>query len=155
MLLSIIILLIAFLLIFLEFYLPGGIMGGAGGILFVGGLVSFALKSNSWLNFAIFAVVAFVLLALLIKVTLWHIKRNKTGHGGIYHSEYQAGYTASHYDKELIGEDAEALSVLKPAGYIIVKGQRYQAVSLVGYIKKGVAVKVVGGEGSHYTVKLK
>lgn len=155
MLLPIIILLVAFLLIFLEFYLPGGVMGAAGGLLFVVSLVSFAIRNETWEAFLIFTTSAFVLLVVLIKFALWHIRRSKSEKGGIYHDGDQEGYTASNYEADVIGGEGEVLSDLKPSGHILVEGKRYQAVSQMGYIKKGASIKVVRGEGSRFIVKLK
>ncbi|MCB1181127.1 MAG: serine protease [Chlamydiia bacterium] len=140
---------IGLLLIFIEFFVPGGILGVTGGILLVGSVILFALQTESFLAFILFFVIVIVILGVLIKFALWRKKKKK----GIYLSNDQEGYSASSYDKEMIGKEAKTLSDLKPSGHIVVEGKRLQAVSKTGYVDKGIKVMVIGGQGAHLIVK--
>ena len=146
--------LVGLLMIFFEFFLPGGIMGMAGGLLMAVGIVLFAIQTNSAWMAIVFAVVAVGLLVGLARFALWRIKTGR-GSKGIYLSTDQEGYMASEFAKEYIDKSGEALSDLKPSGHILVEGKRIQAVSKVGYIHKGSKIKVVGGEGAQLIVKQK
>lgn len=154
MVLPLIVLIISLVLIYLEFYLPGGVMGIAGGILFILSLLFFAIQSETWPPVLVFAVSAFIVLAVMIRFVLWRI-RSKRGDGSIYHNDDQEGYHAVQYNREFIGKEAEVVSDLKPSGHIDIDGQRYQAVAQVGYINKGEIVEVISGEGAHYIVAKK
>lgn len=143
---------IGLLLIFSEFFLPGGIMGIAGGVLLVLSIVFFAIQSDSLVAVIIFTVVSIVLFGVLVKFALWRIKRGKGGKG-LYLDTAQEGYVASKFDGTLIGKRGSALSDLKPAGHVLIEGRRYQAVSKLGYVLKGTSVEVIGGEGAHIIVK--
>lgn len=148
-----IVLFFGYLLIFLEFFLPGGVVGMAGGVLVVVSIVVFAVQAESLLAVILYILGAGFFTGLLFKFALWRIRRDKTS--GIYLNSDQEGYFASSYEKELIGKEGEALSDLKPSGHILVEGKRVQAVSKVGYLQKGTKIQVVSGEGAHYIVKPK
>jgi membrane-bound ClpP family serine protease len=66
-----------------------------------------------------------------------------------------AGYVASQFDKSAIGKEAIVLSDLKPGGYILIDGQKLQAISNEGYIPQGCHVEVIGGQEESLMVKLK
>ncbi|MCH9626621.1 MAG: hypothetical protein S4CHLAM2_02470 [Chlamydiales bacterium] len=144
---------VGFLMIFLEFFLPGGIMGAIGALLVLISIVLFALKAQSALAIVLYVTGSLVGMGVLIWFAIWRIKTGRAT--GIFLNTAQEGYVASSFDKGLIGAEGEALSDLKPAGHILAKEKRYQAVSKTGYVVKGSKIVVVGGEGAHLIVKLK
>lgn len=146
-----ILLFIALLLIFIEFFLPGGVLATVAGIMLLASIVFFALNSSSILWTLLYVVFVAFIVVLLIQFTIRRIRKGKFK--GIYLHTAQEGYVASEYAKELIGKTGEAVSDLKPAGHILIEGKRFQAVSKVGYIEKGEPIAVVGGEGAHLIVK--
>lgn len=142
---------IGLLLIFLEFFFPGGILGTIAGVLLIASIVFFALDSQSAMWTFLYTLGIAALVALLVKLTLSRIRKGKFK--GVYQNDDQSGYFASSFDKELIGKRGEALSDLRPSGHILVEGKRYQAVLKSGYLEKGSPVEVIGGEGAHLIVK--
>ncbi len=146
-----ILLAIGLLLLFLEFFFPGGILAVIAGGSILASIVLFALETQSflWTSLYILGVVIFV--AVLIKLTMRRILKGKFK--GIFQNDDQSGYVASFYDKEMIGKRGETLSDLKPSGHILVEGKRYQAVLKSGYLEKGSPIEVIGGEGAHLIVK--
>lgn len=152
MFLPFLILFAALLLIYIEFFVPGGIMGTAGALLFVLSVYYAFWNSNSGLFAAGFAVGGLVVLGLLVKIALWRIQKGKSGKN-LYLDSDQEGFQASSYAQERVGEKGKTSSDLKPSGYILVAGQRYQAVSKFGYLAKGTEIEVIGGEGAHLIVK--
>ncbi len=140
------------LMIFLEFFLPGGIMGIAGTALVVASIIYFAIYAQSVLSVILYILGTLFFVGLLIRFALWRIRKGKKG---IFLHTVQEGYVASVFDKSMIGQEGEALSDLKPSGHILVKGNRYQAVSKSGYVMKGTKIEVMGGEGAHLIVKSK
>jgi len=149
MLIAIALTLIGFLLIYLEFFVPGGILGLLGGIACIFGLLLFLWKAgSSWLSLLFIA--SFILLLIFtIKLALRKIKKRPA----LFPEDDQSGYVACTYKEELIGKEAFAASDLKPAGHIIVDGEQYQAVSESSYIKKGSSLTIMGGEGARLIVK--
>jgi membrane-bound ClpP family serine protease len=146
-----ILLLAGLILMFLEFFLPGGVLGIAAGIVIFASIIFFALQfSFGWTVLYIVGII--LLVVLMARMALKRLKMGKLK--GIYLSSAQEGYQASEYEKNLIGKKGIALSDLKPSGHILVEGKRYQAVSKLGYIDKGAEIDIVGGEGAHLIVKL-
>ena len=140
------------LMIFLEFYLPHGIMGVIGALTVLASIVIFAVQYDSPVLILLYSLGVFVLLYYLFIFALWQIKKAPPGRSVYTHGD-QEGYVASEYDKQAIGKVGIVDSDLKPGGHIIVEGKRHLAISLSGYITKGEEVIVVGGEAESLTVK--
>ena len=143
--------LLSLILIYLEFFLPGVILGILGGVGFCVSILLFIWESADLWPIVTFIAVMVVLLVLTIKLSLWKLKQKP----GLFAKEEQSGYVASHFDKELIGKEGEVVTDLKPSGHIMVEGERHQAVSESRSIKKGESIIIVGGEGSRLIVKRK
>lgn len=151
---SIILLLVGLLLIFLEFFLPGGVMGAAGGLIVIGSVILFASTGHGAVEVLLFAAAAVAGVAVVIKFALQRVKKADPELGLYSHGD-QEGYQASGYDKDMIGEEGEALSDLRPSGHVVIHSRRHQAVSQSGYITSGDKIVVVDGRGAHLIVKLK
>ncbi len=146
-----ILLFIGFLLIFLEFYLPGGIIGAAGAVALITSLFLFA-KAHTWSSFVLLLVAVIMALILLIRFALWRIV-HAPPERSIYLNKDQQGYLASTFDVAAIGKKGVVSSDLKPGGYIHINGKRQQAISIVGYLEKGTEVIVIGGQEESLIVK--
>lgn len=147
-----IILAVGLLLIFLEFFLPGGIMGTLGALVVLASIVFFAMQTESMILVLLYTVGTIVLVGVLFRFALWRIRHGEPGKT-IYSDDDQEGFTASRYDKTAIGKIGTVDTDLKPGGHIIIDDQRHSAISLSGYITKGETVKVIGGQGESLTVK--
>jgi len=145
---AIIFLVVGLIMIFFEFFLPGAVIGIAGGFFCITGLILFAVASPSIpLTIGVF-VAMIVVLFLLGRFALKRIRTSK-----IYLSTDQEGYRASSFASELIGKEGTVAANLKPAGHVSIEGKRYQAVSRMGYLDLGTKITVIGGEGGHLIVK--
>lgn len=144
--------LLGLLLIFLEFYLPGAVLGIAGGILLFSSLVVFAGQSTSFLSIALYFLALCLSVAGLIPFTLRRIKKAKPERS-IYSEASQDGFSASSYDRSAIGKTAIVLTDLKPGGYLLLEGNQVQAISISGYLPKGTEVIVIGGQEESLIVK--
>ncbi len=140
------------ILVYLEFYLPGAILGILGSALLLASIMIFIVEHDSWISILLFIIALFSLLTLLIKFALWQI-RNAKPNSSIYLSSSQEGYKASHFDETAIGKKAIVLSDLKPGGFILIDGKQLQAISETGYIEKGSEVIVIGGQETSLIVK--
>lgn len=145
-------LILGLLLIFVEFYLPGGIMGVVGGLLILLSVISFARETEHPLAIIAFIVLAAVSLGAVVRLALRLIRRSKPGRG-IYSWGDQEGYQASSYDRGAIGKVGIVSSDLKPGGHILVEGKSHSAISMAGYLPRGTEVIVVSGEGETLYVK--
>jgi membrane-bound serine protease (ClpP class) len=147
-------LVLGFLLIFVEFYIPGAIMGVTGGVMVFAGVILFAMQTDSPWAIAAFVIGTGVALAALVKFALWRI-RTARPESSIYSDASQDGYEASSFDAAAIGKTGTVVTDLKPGGHILVDGKRLQAISQGGYITKGSEVVVVGGQEESLIVKKK
>lgn len=145
-------LVIGLILIFLEFYLPGAVMGISGSCLVVASLIVFAVQSGSPLETGLFVVLIVIALIFLVRFALWRIPRSK-GEFNIYSNGNQDGFQASAYDASAVGKKGVVLSDLKPGGYILIDGKQHQAISQTGYLIKGTEVLVIGGQEESLIVK--
>lgn len=151
MLTAFIVLLAGLILIYAEFYLPGGIMGVTGAIAMLLAVVFFAQSSPSVIYVLLFVVLSLAGLIGVIKLAMKQISSRHSG--GVYLDSDQEGYTASSHNQDLVGHRGTVLSEMRPSGYISVDGKRLQAVSRAGLLEKGTEVEVIGGEGAHLIVK--
>lgn len=140
------------LLIFIEFFLPGAIMGIAGGIIILYSIVLFATQNHSPFEVLLFIMFVLVSLGFLIAFTLRKIPKMKNGFS-IYLKTDQEGYVASTFDPKLIGKHAKVVADLKPSGHILIDGVQYQASSQGEYITEGKEVAVIEGRGAYLIVK--
>lgn len=149
-----ILLIVGLLLIFVEFYLPGAVLGTIGVIMLLASIVTFAQETES-----IAALIGFIFLVglsivYLVYYTLQRIRKTSK-EGTMYLDSDQEGYFASGFAKETIGKEGIAASDLKPSGHIYVEGIEYQAMAESGYITKGTHIEVIGGRGANLIVTLK
>lgn len=143
------ILLLGLAMIFLEFYLPGAIMGTIGAVLVFVSMIVFIQQTTSMLAIILYILGVIAAIAFIIKFALWKIPRS-----GFYSKDDQEGYVASTFDKNAIGKEGTVISDLKPGGYILIDGDQHQALSQSGYIERGSKVLVLDGEGESLIVKL-
>jgi len=140
------------LLLFLEFYTPGGFFAIAAIIALLVGVVTFVTENNSPMASILFVTATAVGVGFTIKLALSRIKKSGSKNT-LYLSEDQEGYVATTFDRAIIGKEGISLSDLGPSGYILVEGKRYAATGRGGYIDKGRRIQVIGGEGSQLIVK--
>lgn len=139
------------LLILIEFYLPGGIMGVLGGSALIASVILFA-QTNEWWAVLLFVLAEVICVGLLIRFAMWRIVHAKPGYS-IYLHKDQEGYQASSFDATAIGKIGVVMSDLKPGGYIVVDGKQHQAISLTGYCVRGESVLVISGQEESLIVK--
>ena len=147
-----ILLALGLLLIFFEFYLPGGVMGTIGSLTVLASIVIFTIQSDSPIAVFFFIVGSVTAVVLLFKFALWRIRHAEPGRS-IYLDNDQEGYVASSYEASTIGKKGIVESDLRPGGYSLVEGKKYLAISQSGYLSKGEEIEVLGGQGESLTVK--
>lgn len=153
MLMAVILALAGLILIYAEFFLPGGIMGMSGVIALVTAVVFFAQESVSAAYLLLFIACIIVGLVATIRFALHRIRNSKSSGGGVYLDTDQEGFYTQGFDEDALGKRGVAATQLRPSGYVIVDSKRLQAVSRSGFIEKDVEVEVIAGEGAHLIVK--
>lgn len=103
------------LLLYLEFYLPGGVMGTAGALIIIFSIALVFIQSESALEILIFVLVSIVATIAVIRFALWHIRRTHTSKSIFLESD-QEGYRASSFEKSMIGKKGTSLADMRPGG---------------------------------------
>ena len=143
--LIVILLVIGFLFIFFEFFIPGGVLGMVGAF-----LMAFAIyicfkyqgAETGWIVLGS----ALVLSAVTVIVGFKLVPHSPLGKVLIHrHDEMkEAGYSAQADDAaELLGKEGVAVSDLRPTGVASIGGKRIDVMSDGEYLDAGVHIKVV------------
>ncbi|MBA3603134.1 MAG: serine protease [Parachlamydiaceae bacterium] len=146
-------LLFGMLLIFIEFFLPGAVMGTIGTLLVLASIYLFASETDSGLALVAYIGAVIIALIYLVKIAIWRMQKTSPQHT-ICSNASQDGYVASSFDESAVGKKGVVLSDLKPGGYILVDGRKEQAISVSGYIAQNLEVEVIGGQEESLLVKL-
>ncbi len=143
---------IGLLLIYLEFFVPGGVAAFIGSFFLITSVVWFAFLTVN-LKYSLSYLFVIICIAIAVcRLALWHI-RSSAKYNSLYSDEDQEGYIATSFNQELVGKTGICASNLKPSGSIFIEGMQEQAMAETGFIEKGTEVKVIGGQGSHLIVK--
>lgn len=146
-------LLFGMVLIFIEFFLPGAVMGTIGAILIMASIYFFAVDTESGLALAAYVIAVIIALIYLIKLAIWRMQKTSSKHT-ICSDASQDGFVASTFDANAIGKHGVVVSDLKPGGYVLVDGKKQQAISVSGYIAQNLEIEVIGGQEESLLVKL-
>jgi len=149
MILAIILSIMGLVLIYLEFFLPGGIFAIGGTLLLISSIFMLLIEKIQIIYFIIYTILLISFVFLIIKLALKKIKTNKD----IFLDSNQEGYRASIYRKDLIGEIGTAFTDLRPSGKIFINEIYYSATSKENFIEKGSEIQVIDGEGANLIVR--
>jgi membrane-bound serine protease (ClpP class) len=144
--------LLGVLMIVLELFVPGGIVGGIGFASMVSGLVLAAYDTKQGItSLGIAVLVTGILTFVLIKYFgvkgMWQklILRDS--------QRNEEGYVASQNRRELLGKEGIALTPLRPAGVVKIEGKRIDAVTTGSFIAAGTPIVVSLVEGTRVVVQ--
>ncbi len=134
------------LLIAVEVIVPGGMLGSLGGLLFFGGCaLAFQRYGTAGGVLAFLAASAIGTLALFIELKI--LPDTRLGRRAFLSAAITDNAAPVRKDAEaLIGQRAEALTMLSPSGYISVAGERYEAFCQTGQVPVGTLLNVVGAD---------
>lgn len=136
--------LVGALLLALEAFVPGVVIGILGGIAILGGVaVAFGTYGTGG------GLIALLAGLLLIGVTLYleFVVLPKTRFAKALSMSTNVTGTSQQPVAsldEVIDQTGETATPLSPSGYIMLKGRRYEAFSQSGFLPKGVPVRVTG-----------
>ncbi len=150
---SLILFVIGIVLLLLEFFIPGGILGGIGLIAVVWGIL---IAGESVTQMGIYLLIA-IIIAIAAGFVLSKVFRKRIH---IFNkiilkdsTSSEKGYISNKSRLELIGVTGVAHTSLRPAGTILVGDERIDAVTEGGYVEKGAKVKIIKAEGSRIVVR--
>lgn len=131
-------------MLFLELFVPSaGILGVVGSVCTLYGIWEI-MQSNVWAGVAAMLVtigyVAFI-------VKFWASRVTMTAS-----LEGADGASTEVAAESLAGKEGEALTILRPAGFALIGGRRYQVVNDGKYVDKGEKIRVVEVSGNRIVV---
>jgi membrane-bound ClpP family serine protease len=140
----IILFLAGILLLALEVFVPGAVLGILGALSIIAGVaVAFVTYGVNGGFLALGAGAALLGLALYIEfVILPKSRLARTFSMSTTVAGTSQGPVAEL--EEVVDQVGETVTVLAPSGYVVVKGRRYEAFSQSGFLAKGIAVRVTG-----------
>lgn len=147
-------LVLGFLLLLAEVFIPGfGVAGITGIILFIIGILLTATTVFE-------ALIMFLLLLLLLTIVLIFVIRSATRgrlskklilHDGLSNED---GFTAVDDMQVFLGKEGKAVTTLRPAGIGLIDGVRLDIVTKGNFIEEGSNIKVVDVEGRRIIVDI-
>jgi membrane-bound ClpP family serine protease len=137
-------------LLVIEVFAPGGIIGSIGGILlFIACVLAFTTlgMTEGMITLGITIVAAALVFYIQFKV----LSKTRMGKKFFLEKEITGAATAlGDQARDLIGKTAEAVTVLSPSGYVSIEGKRFEAFSQSGQIAPGTILDVV--DANHFQV---
>lgn len=143
-------LLVGFVLIGFEIFIPGGILGIFGSVAWITAAVigwrNFAEPWNmvSALGLLVFGILTFI-------VWIRYFPKSRVGKSLSLQVD-QADYKSHRSDDVAVGAKGEAVSTLRPSGIAAFSGKRVDVVADGEWIEAGQAVKVSSTSGGHISV---
>ena len=150
---TLVLILISGLLILLEFFVIGMILGVIGLGLFV---LSILIVSGNICLYSIFLAVIFILAIVEWVIFVKHKKRKIPFLSRLIlndATDKESGYTSFDDRSHLVGQEAVTHTVLRPSGTIRLGDERYDAVAEGSYISSDVKVKIIYVEGTRIVVR--
>jgi membrane-bound ClpP family serine protease len=134
------------LLLAVEVIVPGAVLGSIGGLLMFGGCVKAFMEYGTG-GGMLAVIAAFVFAGLAFYLEFRVLPKTRFGRRAFLTSEITGVSAAFGCEAgEMIGQSAEALTMLSPTGYIRVNGQRYEAFCQSGQVPVGAQLEVIGSD---------
>ncbi|HIS28154.1 MAG TPA: nodulation protein NfeD [Candidatus Avamphibacillus intestinigallinarum] len=150
---AILLLILGIILIVIEFFIPGGIVGAFGVASIVGSLF---MSGYSLANMALSVSIAIVVAAIVGFIMYKYVGLNKGLFKHIVLSDRtmtEQGYISSDDKSSLLGQVGKTLTALRPAGTAIFDQDRVDVVSEGRFVEKDCLIKVVQVEGVRVVVR--
>lgn len=149
MTLSIVLSFVGLLMIGLEFFLPGGILGAVGAVLLCVAIffMAFSVPGS---YFILYIAIIIFLLAFVVWFSIRRI-RSSGKNNTILLSKDMEGYVPAEVNKALIGQEGITVTPLSKSGFVMVSKERIPVVS-DDYVPKGQKVKILSFSMGVYKV---
>jgi membrane-bound ClpP family serine protease len=150
---TIVLFVLGIILIFLEFFLPGAIAGTLGLAalilsLFLAGEDTLQMGVSIFIALFLSILVFFMMIKLFDKKLVLFNKMIL-----LDSARKEDGYVSNINRTDLLGLEGIALTILRPAGTVIINNERIDVVSEGGFIDQNSRVKVIKVEGARIVVR--
>jgi len=130
------------LLLAVEVFVPGGLLGVAGGAFMLGGVVAAFAKFGGTAG-TITAIVALVLLATAVFVEFKVLPGSRLARA-LSMTATVSGAATKPALENAIGQECVAQTKLRPSGYVLIGTERYEAFCRTGGAEPGERLRVTG-----------
>ena len=143
----------AIILIVLEMFVPGGILGIVGIITLLGAIIFINEETKN---------IAFIMIiSAFLSIALYIINTKVLGRRLLFLNRFilndaittEDGYVAKQSELHLIGEVLEAYTDLRPAGTAVLNNSKLDVVTEGDFIEKGQKIEVIRVEGMRVVVR--
>jgi len=141
------------ILLVLELFVPSyGILGILGGAAVIGGIATAAYDTGDAVMTLLYALAA---AAVLAAIAGYVFRRRGVWNKFILREALtsEEGYLSTETRADLEGKTGTAATPLRPAGVVLIDGERIDAVSDGGFIEAGARVRVTKAEGLRVVVR--
>lgn len=140
------------LLVVAEVFIPGGVVGVAGGLALLGAAaIGLAKFPAPWGFLSAVSIVVFGGIGLLLWVQIF--PRSRAGKRIALRAD-GAEFKSAAASRDLVGAPGEALTALRPGGIALVGGKRYDVLADGGeWIAAGAAIRVSDVRDGHVIVR--
>lgn len=143
-------LLAGFVLIGLEIFIPGGILGIFGSVAWiVAAIIGWRNFPEPWNMVSALGLLAFGILTFIVWIR--YFPKSRIGKS-LSLQEDQTDYKSHKVEEIPVGTEGEAVSTLRPSGIATFNGKRVDVVADGEWIEAGQAVKVSSTSGGHISV---
>jgi membrane-bound serine protease (ClpP class) len=143
---------VGLVLIAVDFYLPGFVLGSVGVVLMLVATVLCGQHHSLTVTALLFCaevVAGFGAAWLSIK----YFPQTKYGRKMILHETLEGAQASRNASADLVGREGTAQTVLRPTGVAVIDGKRLDVMAESGMIAAGNAIKVVAVEGTRVIVQ--
>jgi len=150
----ILLLILGLMMVCLEVFIPGGIVGTLGAFALVGCVIlAFVNQGTTFGLYWLAGVMVITMIGLFLSIK--YLPRSPAGRR-LFLNSSERGYSASEGGlPELLGKAGTALTDLRPAGMVDLEGNRIDVVTGGEYLPKGTKVEIIRIEGNRVVVQVK
>lgn len=139
-----------FVLIGMEIFIPGGILGIFGAVAWTSAaLVSWRHFPEPWNLISALGLLVFGILTFIVWIR--YFPKSRAGKS-LALKENAADYKSHKTHDVVIGATGEALSTLRPSGIALIEGKRIGVVADGEWIEAGQTIRVSSISGGHISV---
>lgn len=150
---AVLLLVVGFILVVIEMYVPGfGVPGITGIACLIAGVI---IKANSALEALIMAIVIIALLCIALSISIHSVSKGRLAKSKLvlHETATDAGSISENDLKYYLHKTGETTTVLRPAGMGEFDGVKLNIVSDGEFIAAGEKVQVIAVEGNRIVVK--
>jgi membrane-bound ClpP family serine protease len=141
------------ILIFLEFFLPGAIAGTLGLAALISSLF-LAGENTMQIGISILIALFLSIIVFIIAIRVFDKKLILFNKMVLFDSaRKEDGYVSNQNRTDLLGVEGITITILRPAGTVIINEERVDVVSEGGFIDQNIKVKVLKIEGARIVVR--